>query len=216
MQLIITLSNNPVLLFKEIPCLIGLDSTEWSNEIWSCFRSQIAVFTGSLLVKFDHEEAQFTEYCLTSGPSNQNLLNDFWTGLLHSKWATTKAKVEELKCKLKNFPKKRKAGGGRKKTREKFPAIVEHLKSFIAQHSTTAHERRREETEELDTTPDFGLGFRIIDLLHCLYDKVDGFYEHGFDIRSCHHLFAPPNRGRFSSVMYHSVVNIKIGFKTKK
>ena len=106
---------------------------------------------------------------------------------------------------------KRQAGQGRKKTHEKFPSIVDHLKSFIKQHSTTAHERRREETEEIDQTPDFGLGFRVVDLLYYLYDKVDALYEHGFDMRSCSHLFAPPNRSHRSSVRYHQVVNVKIG-----
>jgi hypothetical protein len=108
-------------------------------------------------------------------------------------------------------PNKRKAGAGRKKTHEKFPTIVDHLKCFIAQHSTTAHARRREETEEIDTNPDFGLGFRLVDLLFYLYKKVDGLYEHGFDIRSCHRLLAPPNRSFSSSTKYYSVVNIKIG-----
>ena len=68
-----------------------------------------------------------------------------------------------------------------------------------------------EETEELDTTPDYGLGFRMVDLLHYLYDKVDGLYEHGFDKRTCARLLAPPNKGRATSAKYNSVVNIKIG-----
>ena len=148
---------------------------------------------------------------MTYLPSHANLLNDFWEMLLQSKWAATKAAMAKVQRATNRSTKKKKLGGGRKKIHEKFPSIVDHLNSFIEQHSTTAHERRREETEELDTTPDYGLGFRMVDLLHYLYEKVDGLYEHGFDQRSCARLLAPPHKGRATSAKYHSVVNIKIG-----
>jgi len=82
------------------------------------------------------------------------------------------------------------------------------------QHSTTAQERRRDDTEEIDTSEDFGLGFRLVDLLHYLYNNVEGLYEHGFDVRSCHHLLAPPNKNTRSASRYHRVANAKIGRRT--
>jgi hypothetical protein len=143
-----------------------------------------------------------------------NLLGSFWESVLQSKWQETRDMVQQLQS--KKFQIKRKPGGGRKKTHEKFPTIVEHVKKFISQHSTTTHERRREDVEEIDTSEDFGLGFRLVDLLHYLYTEVEGLYEHGFGIRSCHCLLAPPNRNHRSSVRvrYHSVTNVKIGRRT--
>jgi hypothetical protein len=136
----------------------------------------------------------------------ESLTTEFWCALLQNERCKTLANS--------SIPKRPKSIGcskkvGRTPTYEKFSVILPLIRAFIQPYSQMADNRRRKTTVELDASK--GCGFSLPELLTHLYTKVKGLYEYGFDVRTLHHLFAPPTASVRASQNYSGQIDARRG-----
>ena len=88
------------------------------------------------------------------------------------------------------------------------------IEDFIAQHSCTAHEKRR--TDIMVLSPACarnGEGFRLIELQELLYKSVPGLFKLGMSVDAVGHLFSAPSTNLKAALKYRGVIKAQRGQK---
>jgi hypothetical protein len=83
---------------------------------------------------------------------------------------------------------------------------VTELEIFVEQNAACqADLKRRKDTAQV--------GFSLVDAQQHCFEKVPGLWEHGFDVRTLHHLFMPPCAKTHASAGYKGLINARVAHK---